>query len=108
LSVRLGLLISDEARRQDALLRRLGLPCLALLREGGEPEAWGILTDRGVTPLARPSVPALMEAMLLDKKTVGGRLRFVLARSIGSVEVREVAAEDVAAVLGGEGGCCAS
>jgi 3-dehydroquinate synthetase len=49
-----------------------------------------------------------MEAMLLDKKTVGGRLRFVLARSIGSVEVREVAAEDVAAVLGGEGGCCAS
>lgn len=108
LSVRLGLLDADEARRQDALLRRLGLPCLALLRQGGEPEAWGILTDRGVTPLNRPSIPALMEAMLLDKKTVGGRLRFVLANSIGSVEVREVAAEDVAAVLGAEGRCCVS
>jgi 3-dehydroquinate synthase len=103
LSVRLGLLDPEEARRQDTLLRRLGLPCLALLRSESQPEAWGILTDRGITPLARPSIPALLEAMQLDKKTVGGRLRFVLARTIGSVEVREVAAEDVAAVLGAEG-----
>jgi 3-dehydroquinate synthase len=100
LSVRLGLLSAADAQRQDALLRRLGLPCLALLREGRAPEAWGILTDKGVTPLARPSLPALLDAMLLDKKTVGGRLRFVLARSIGSVELMEVTAEDVAAVLG--------
>lgn len=108
LSVRLGLLDADAAHQQDALLRRLGLPCLAVLREGREPEAWGIRTDRGITALPRPSVPALIEAMLLDKKTMGGQLRFVLARAIGSVEVREVAAEDVAAVLGAEGGCCAS
>jgi 3-dehydroquinate synthetase len=37
--------------------------------------------------------------MTLDKKTVGGRLRFVLPRAIGVVEVREVLADQIAGVL---------
>ena len=37
--------------------------------------------------------------MMLDKKTVGGQLRFVLPHAIGTVDLHEVAAADVAAVL---------
>jgi 3-dehydroquinate synthetase len=40
-----------------------------------------------------------VEAMALDKKTIGGRLRFVLPSALGAVELREVSAEQVAAVL---------
>lgn len=47
-------------------------------------------------PLARE---ALLAAMQLDKKTLNGQLRFVLAKQLGEVEVRNVAETDVAAVL---------
>lgn len=42
----------------------------------------------------------LLQAMQLDKKTVGGELRFVLAREIGSVVTQPVPEEAVRTVLG--------
>ena len=65
-------------------------------QQGGSAAPPGIPADQPLPPLA-----SLLAAMALDKKSVGGRLRFVLARAIGSVEVREVAVEDVEALLGG-------
>jgi 3-dehydroquinate synthase len=103
LAVHLGLLDRRDAERQDRLLSRLGLPILApeapLL--SAPPEVAGAL------PAGTPTLPpfaALLDAMLLDKKTLGGRLRFVLPRAIGTVEVTEVAAEEVEAALGGSRG----
>jgi 3-dehydroquinate synthase len=99
LAVRLGLLDARDARRQDELLRRLGLPTLGLLNTAPGPDAWRSVAAPKTSPLGRPSAAALLEAMLLDKKSMGGHLRFVLARGVGAVEVREVAAADVVAVL---------
>jgi 3-dehydroquinate synthase len=87
LAVQLGLLDSPAAVRQDALLQRLGLPTLATW--GGGP---GLRH-----PL--PEIGSLLDAMKRDKKTLGGRLRFVLARCVGTVEVHEVADAEVVAVL---------
>ena len=54
--------------RQDALLQRLGLPLTA--------------------PQGPEFAPGpLLEIMARDKKTVGGRLRFVLPDRIGRVEL---------------------
>ncbi|MBI3998428.1 MAG: 3-dehydroquinate synthase [Armatimonadetes bacterium] len=70
-AVRLGLLASEEARRQDALLARLGLP------------------------VSLPPGPAgpLLDAMRLDKKRRDGRIRCTLPEGIGrarlGVEVSE-------------------
>lgn len=89
LAVRLGMLAEPEAARQDELLRRLGLPTLPA-SEGSEAE------------LTLPPFGALLEAMRLDKKTLGGTLRFVLPRAIGTVEVREVGDEPIRAVLAGD------
>jgi 3-dehydroquinate synthase len=87
IATRRGLLESVAASRQDSLLQRLGLPTLA---------SWS--SGPGLThPL--PSVGHLLEAMKRDKKTLGGRLRLVLARAIGTVELHEVADSEVAAVL---------
>jgi len=67
LSVRQGLLDAPAASRLKQLLRALSLP---------------------VTP---PSLapPSMRTAMGLDKKVVDGRLRLVLAETIGSVVVTE-------------------
>ncbi|HEU4753500.1 MAG TPA: 3-dehydroquinate synthase, partial [Armatimonadota bacterium] len=78
LAARRGWLPESTAQRIETLIREYGLP--ARLRE----------------PLP---VGPLMEAMLRDKKTQSGELRFILARDIGRVEVAPVAAEDVRAVL---------
>lgn len=51
------------------------------------------------TRMPRLPVPALMRAMTFDKKVSNGCLRFVLAREIGSVEVRQVEAREVEAFL---------
>ena len=103
LAVRLELLSPAAAARQDLLLQRLGLPTLTpdarsavAAQQGGSAAPPGSPADQPLPPLA-----SLLAAMALDKKSVGGRLRFVLARAIGSVEVREVAVEDVEALLGG-------
>ncbi len=78
LAQRLGWIGSDVADRLVGLLDRLGLPT----------SAPGLDADR------------LLEAMGRDKKNRGGRLRFVLPRSIGRVELTDVADEaDVRAVL---------
>ena len=70
LAVLLGRLPEDVVARQDALLRRLGLPLAA--------------------PQGPEFAPGpLLEIMARDKKTVGGRLRFVLPDRIGRVELVE-------------------
>ena len=81
LAVRLGRITPDEAARQRALLTAFGLP----------------LT---VPPAARTTVESLLDVMSRDKKTVGGRLRFVLPSRIGHVELVDgVPTADVRAVL---------
>jgi 3-dehydroquinate synthase len=73
-----GRLSAPDAERIEALLQALGLPV------------------RLRAPLA---AEALLAAMRLDKKARGGELRFVLARSIGEVELAAVPAEEVARAL---------
>jgi len=81
LAVRLGRIGPEVAARQQALLTAFGLP----------------LT---MPPAARAAVDALLDVMTRDKKTVAGRLRFVLPSRIGHVELVEgVPTEAVRAVL---------
>ena len=102
LSVRLGMLQPADAKRQDVLLQRLGLPTWALI-VSGSPPGRRRPELRAADSDTASSHRLCLEAMLLDKKTVGGRLRFVLARAIGTVKVREVAAEEVLAALQEDG-----
>jgi 3-dehydroquinate synthase len=76
-----GLIDSESTQRQIELLTKLNLP--VSLPEGSNLDTGKIL-DR----------------MLLDKKVVGGKLRFVLPDQIGHVEVfTDIDVEDVKAVL---------
>ena len=78
LSVQAGLLPDSEAQRIEALVRRTGL----------------------LPPWPRESSKRLLTVMGADKKTRGGRLRFVLAHQIGRVETLEgIPAGDVEWVL---------
>ncbi len=78
LAVRLDLCEPDLVARVESLLDRLGLP----IRAGG------------FTP------EQVMAAMATDKKRVGSRLRFVLPRAVGDVDLfDDVAPEAVLAVL---------
>lgn len=80
LAERLGWIGADLTERLVHLLGRLGLPT----------EAKGLDAD------------ALVEAMGRDKKNRGGRVRFVLPRGLGQVELTDVASvEDVREVLAG-------
>lgn len=80
LAERLGMLANDVVARQDALLTRLQLP---VARPAGPDEA-----------------AALIAIMGRDKKTLGGKLRFVLPSRVGHVELVEgVPGEAVHAVL---------
>jgi 3-dehydroquinate synthase len=79
LAERLRMISSDVTQRQVALLKRFGLP---------------------TAPDASWQVDAILEAMQRDKKTVAGRLRFVLPRRIGAVElVDSVTIDSVRAIL---------
>lgn len=81
LAVRLGLIDSSATDRQTALLSLFGLPTQL-------PTDWPHSND------------AVIDRMKLDKKTVGGQLRFVLPKRLGHVEVvSDVAESDVRAVL---------
>jgi 3-dehydroquinate synthase len=78
LAERLGWIGRDVVARIQGLLTRLGLPTSAPGLDPGR----------------------LLEAMGRDKKNRGGRIRFVLPRSIGCVELTDAAGEsDVRAVL---------
>lgn len=75
LAERLGMISADVTERQIALLKRFGLP---------------------TAPDPTWPVDAILEVMQRDKKAVAGRLRFVLPRGIGQVElVADVKLADV-------------
>lgn len=76
----LGRIDGTLAERQSKLLAALGLPVSL-------PEA------------DRPSTTAVLDAMRLDKKSLGGKLRFVLPTKLGHVELVEVGEPEVRAVL---------
>lgn len=79
LAERLGMVGPEVTARQKSLLAALGLP----------------------TELGRVDAPAVVSAMHLDKKSVGGQLRLVLPRAIGAVEVNcPVSDEVILEVLG--------
>jgi 3-dehydroquinate synthase len=85
LAEKLGRIDSAVTDRQTALLAALGLP---------------IRLPEGVTF----DSTTVLESMRLDKKTLGGRLRFVLPVALGQVElVENVAESDVRAVLDARG-----
>jgi 3-dehydroquinate synthase len=73
ISQELGLLSADDFARQQALLRRFGLP----------ESAPGI------------SVDALLEATLLDKKVRSGSVRWVLLEGIGNAVTRDGVPDEV-------------
>jgi len=75
LACRLGRIPQDVVIRQDRLLERLGLP-ISTAQIGTQTP-----TGRSVSP------ETLLEIMARDKKSVGGRLRFVLPCRIGLVEL---------------------
>jgi 3-dehydroquinate synthase len=82
LAERLGRIPHDVTERQETLLAQCGLPT-------------------AVPPALRVRRSEILECMRLDKKTVGGRLRFILPTRIGHVEtVDGVAESDVLAALG--------
>jgi 3-dehydroquinate synthase len=79
LGERLGMIASDVTARQIALLKRFGLPT-------APDPSWRI--------------DAILEAMQRDKKAVAGRLRFVLPKEIGAVElIDSVTIDSVRAIL---------
>ncbi|HLQ46462.1 MAG TPA: 3-dehydroquinate synthase, partial [Planctomycetaceae bacterium] len=81
LAERLSLIDAEATRRQEALLRAFGLPIQL-------PAGWN------------HSDEAVLDRMRLDKKTVGGQLRFVLPKRLGHVEVfADVPENAVRAVL---------
>jgi 3-dehydroquinate synthase len=83
LAERLGWIKAEVTHRVARLLEQLGLP-----------------TE---TPALDPAM--LLHAMRRDKKNRGGKLRFVLPRAIGSVELTDLASEaDITAVLAGPEG----
>jgi 3-dehydroquinate synthase len=78
LAVRLGLVGAELPERQQRLLERCGLPTA--------PEPW--------------SAEELLTTMRSDKKALAGKLRFVLPRRLGQVELVDGVPEaDVRAVL---------
>jgi 3-dehydroquinate synthase len=68
LSTRLGMAPTADAQRLDALLQRFGL-------------ATGVPKNL--------DIEAILAAMRLDKKNLGGRLRLILWRGIGRAEIAE-------------------
>lgn len=82
LAERLGFIDAATTHRQEELLSLFGLPTRL-------PAGWPHSED------------AVVDRMKLDKKTLGGQLRFVLPKRMGHVEVvSDVAETDVRAVLG--------
>ena len=81
LAERLGFIDAATTRRQEELLSLFGLPTQL-------PAGWPHSED------------AVIDRMKLDKKTLGGQLRFVLPKRLGHVEVvNDVTETNVRAVL---------
>ena len=81
------------------LAERLGrIGPVVTSRQIGLLDAVGLPTQ--LPDSMRPPVKDILERMQLDKKTVGGRLRFVLPSRLGQAElVNDVPVDDVRAVL---------
>ncbi len=78
LAVRLGMLTEEEAKRIKRVLERYELP----------------------TSYAIEDVERFYEAFFLDKKSGDSKIKFILPRGIGDVEIRDdISKEDVLAVL---------
>ncbi len=78
LAVRLGMLTEEEAKRIKRVLERYELP----------------------TSYAIEDVESFYEAFFLDKKSGDSKIKFILPRGIGNVEIRDdIQKEDVLAVL---------
>lgn len=78
LAVRLGLLTQEQEQRIKAVLERYDLP----------------------TTYAVPDAEEFYEAFFLDKKSTDTKIKFILPKGIGNVEiVDDVSKEDVLAVL---------
>ncbi len=78
LAVRLGLMSQEEAKRVETLLKRFDLP----------------------TSYDIEDVEAFYEAFYLDKKSGDSKIKFIVPKGIGDVEIRDdIAKEDVLAVL---------
>ena len=73
ISAQLGLLSGEDRARIDALIHAMGLPC----------SAEGVTAD------------AMYADLFHDKKTVGGRIHWVLAEGIGTVSVHSDVPEDI-------------
>jgi len=73
ISERMGLLADEERQRMETLMRDMGLPLCAE----------GVMAD------------AIYKDLFHDKKTVGGRIHWVLAEGIGAVIVRDDVPEDI-------------
>jgi len=75
---------------------------LGIMKQGGAEEVRALMDAYGL-PFALPDglkTDAMLGAMAVDKKTVGGQLRFVLPEEIGKVRVSEpVSEEDVRSFL---------
>lgn len=81
LAERLGFIDAAATHRQERLLSQFGLPTRL-------PPGWSHSDD------------SVIDRMKLDKKTVGGELRFVLPKRLGHVEIiSDVAEADVRALL---------
>jgi 3-dehydroquinate synthase len=65
------------------LSRRLGL-CEAGLLD----RLWALLQALGLPTALKEPVAGLRDALIMDKKAVGGRLRFILVEELGKVSVR--------------------
>jgi 3-dehydroquinate synthase len=65
------------------LSRRLGM-CEASLLE----RLRGLLQTFGLPTALEEPVPGIRDALVLDKKAVGGRLRFILVEALGKVSIR--------------------
>jgi len=93
LSQRLGLLPTDAAERQQALLQKFGLP--TSLRTEAASQRRGRKRSNFKLSLA-----GVTRAMELDKKVRGKAIRWVLLQGIGKVIIRsDVPQQDVLAVL---------
>ena len=78
LAERLGMLSSEEAERIKTVLERYDLPTSYVIED----------------------VESFYEAFFLDKKSGDSKIKFILPRGIGDVEIRDdIAKEDVMAVL---------